>query len=379
MVGCVPGMWRGYAAVIIFAVLFGCSSIEFETPPAPDQQRLDQLLSGELILGRHWQAQALPELDLFELTSDMKAFAENAVVGLPNRYQRAKALHEALVLPRHLGGRGLTYNIFITNTPQQAFDTGQVNCVSFTFLYVAMARHLGLDARVNEVDIPPSWDLREREAFLFLRHVNAKIRLGIDDNLVLDLEMDRYSPAFAQRLISEDQAAAQFYNNRGMELSAAREPEHAFLYLRKALLLDDQQSYIWSNMATLYRRQRLYLHAEAAYLQGLRLDPKDLTIISNLSGLYAAMGREQEAQAYFQRAERHRAGNPYYLFSLAREALESGQPEEALRLLQKPLRKHKREPRFFDLAAEVYRALGDEAEAQRMKERAERLRVTFLQ
>src|SRR5690606_22445049 len=141
---------------------------------------------------------------------------------------------------------------FITNTPQQAFDTGQVNCVSFTFLYVAMARHLGLDARVNEVDIPPSWDLREREAFLFLRHVNAKIRLGINDYLVLDLEMERYSPAFAQRLISENRAAAQFYNNRGMELLVDKQLESSFLYLRKALQLDDQQSYIWSNLGTFY-------------------------------------------------------------------------------------------------------------------------------
>lgn len=379
MVSCITQAWKKLYAASFVLLLSACASPGHGTPEAPDHHQLELALSGELILGRHWQPQDLPDLDLFELRPDMKTFAEHAVARTSGRYQRAQALHQALLLPSDRGGRGLSYSAFLTNTPQQAFDTGQVNCVSFTFLYVAMAHHLGLDARVNEVDIPPSWDLREREAFLFLRHVNAKIRLGINDYLVLDLEMERYSPAFAQRLISENRAAAQFYNNRGMELLVDKQLESSFLYLRKALQLDDQQSYIWSNLGTFYRRQGLFSLAEAAYLKGLRLQPNDLTIISNLSGLYRMMGREQQAQDYFQRAEKHRAGNPYYLFSLAREALDAGKPEEALQLLQKPLREHRKEPRFFELAAEVYNSLGNKLQARRMAEQAERLRVNFLQ
>jgi Flp pilus assembly protein TadD len=140
------------------------------------------------------------------------------------------------------------------------------------------------------VDLPPSWDLRNRDAFLFLRHVNAKVKLGHSDVVVIDLEMDRYSPAYEQRFISEALVTAQFYNNRGMELSAAGDVKQGFLHLRKALLLDDQQSYIWSNFGTLYHRQGLLPEAEAAYLYGLSLAADDLTIMTNLSTLYRRMG-----------------------------------------------------------------------------------------
>src|SRR5690606_10983671 len=201
-------------------------------------------LTGEQILGHHWAAEELPEHNLFLITEEMQDFAERAVSQKRRDFGRAEALQRALLLPPSKGGLGLVYNAEITQTPIDAFASRRINCVSFTFMYVALARHVGLDAYINEVDLPPSWDLRNKDAFLFLRHVNAKVKLPQKDTVVIDLEMDRYSPAYNQRFISEDLAAAQFYNNRGMELAAAGDVKRAFLHLRKALLLDNRQSYI---------------------------------------------------------------------------------------------------------------------------------------
>src|SRR5690606_27935437 len=234
---------------------------------------------GELLLGRHWLPEELPTYDLFMLTPEMREFAERAVSKQTRDFGRAEALQRALLLPVDQGGLGIIYNSELTETPAAAFAQRRVNCVSFTFMYVALARHVGLDAFINEVDLPPSWNLRSADAFLFLRHINVKIKLAHREEVVIDLEMDRYSSAYRQRHISEDLASAQFYSNRGMELSAAGDVQRSFLYLRKALLLDGGQSYMWSNFATLYRRQGFFPEAEAAYLYGLSLNANDLTII----------------------------------------------------------------------------------------------------
>ena len=320
--------WVTATALWLSVLLAGCATVLPGNGEEPDAQLLQLALSGEPLLGQPYSEASLPDRQLFELTPAMKAFAERHTAGIKGGFARARALHHALLTPSTAGGHGITYTAFYTLTGADAFDQRQANCLSFTLLYVTMARHIGLDAYVNEVDLPPTWDLRNQDAFLFLRHVNSRVKLRRDE-VVIDLEMDRYSSTYDQRLIPEKLVAAQFYNNRGMELSAEGEFKDAFLHLRKALLLDDQQSYIWNNMATVYRRNGYLKEAEALYLQGLQVDRGDLTIISNLSGLYRQLDEPEKAETFFRLAERHRNSNPYFLYYEANKSFESGDAEHA--------------------------------------------------
>lgn len=364
---------------LVFAVT-ACSNLPpFPQTAAHNAQSLERALSGELFLGRHWLPEELPAYDLFKLTPEMREFAERAVSKQTRDFGRAEALQRALLLPVDQGGRGIIYSSELTETPAAAFAQRRVNCVSFTFMYVALARHVGLDAFINEVDLPPSWNLRSTDAFLFLRHINVKIKLAHNEEVVIDLEMDRYSSAYRQRHISEDLAAAQFYNNRGMELSAAGDVQRSFLYLRKALLLETGQSYIWNNFATLYRRHGFLPEAEAAYLHGLSLNADDLTIISNLAGLYRILGDNERANYYFARAEQHRDTNPYYHFSRANFALQEQRPDEALTLIREAIKQRADEPRFYELAADIYDQLGNAAAAAKMRKKMQGLQLPLNQ
>lgn len=354
---------------LALAVLSGCVTVAPEGVDAPDAALLERALSGEPVLGRPYLEEELPERDLFELTPAMQAFAERHTAGARGNFAIAKALHNALLTPSFAGGHGITYTAFYTLTGAEAFEQRQANCLSFTLLYVTMARHVGLNAHVNEVKLPPTWDVRNEEAFLFLRHVNSKVKLRRDE-VVIDLEMDRYHTSYEQRLISEELAAAQFYNNRGMEIAAEGEVKDAFLHLRKALLLDDRQAYIWSNLATFYRRHGFLKEAEALYLRGLQIDRSDLTIMSNLSGLYQQLNEPEKAKIFFNLAERHRNSNPYFLYYEATRSLEAGDAEQARLLLQKAIQRQKSEPRFYDLGVKVYEALGDQKQAETMRQRA---------
>lgn len=355
---------------IIFSLvcfsLAGCSHQPVAGIERADQKKLQLALSGDA-MALSWAPETLPAYDLFALTPDMKNFAEQSVKGQRSTFMRAQALHSALLKPKSRGGAGLRYQGYVTGTPAEAFANGDVNCVSFTLLYVAMARHVGINAQVNEVDLPMSWDMRNNNTFLLLRHVNVKVRLGRDDALVVDLDMARYNPTYPQRTISDDLAAAQFYNNRAMEQVTRDNLSDGFFHLRKALLLEDGQSYIWNNFGTLLRRANLLEEAEAAYLHGLSLNARDMTIINNLMILYRYNGMPEKAEQYVRLAENYHRNNPFYRYSMAMESMENGDLTSARTRILEAINMRKNEPMFYDLAAAIYLALDDADEADRMQ------------
>lgn len=339
---------------------------------APSGADLQEILSGEVLLGEPVRPQDLPDYDLMRLSPMMEVIAEELAMMHSRTTRRAEALHHALLSSPMVGGQGIRYSALETTTAREAFESKRANCLSFTLMYVAMARHMGLDARVNDVKIPPSWRQRDNEAMLYFRHVNAKVRLPRGDELVVDLEMDRYSPVYEQTLISESLAAAQFYNNRGMELAAQSQPEQGFLHLRKALELDSTQGYIWGNLGTLYNRQGYPHQAELAYLAGLAQSPDDLTVMSNLSSLYKQLGETDKATYFLERAREHRESNPYYLYFRAQEKLAEKDLQGALGLLEQAIEQQEREPRFYELAAEIHERKNQSAKAEQMRRKQKR-------
>lgn len=374
---------------LLVAVCFGfwgCSSVVQKVPFLNEQGPVAKALSGELVLGRHFTAADLPQHELFELTPEMKRFATDVTAGITAADKKAEALHQALMTSVQLGGRGITYSAYTTNTGIDAFEQRQANCLSYTLLYVAMARHLGLKAEVNEVMLPPTWDMRAGDTYLFMRHVNAKVFMphtprswiraantaDVSD-IVVDLEMRRFRAHYKQNVIGKDLVAAQFYSNRGMELAAEGDTRAAFLYLRKALLMNDTQSYIWSNFGSFYRRLGFPAEAEAIYLHGLKVNPRDYTIMHNLAGLYKDIGNEERYRYYQERVRKHRNANPYYIYRLALEAAEQEDYKKALSLINKAIGKEKDEIRFYRLAVTIYDALGDSENAEHMRDKVYQL------
>lgn len=362
---------------MVMVLLPACVWLSSGKNDKPAEQVLQRALSGELILGKAFAESDLPERDLFELTPQMKAFAEKNIAGVKGNFSKVRALHTALMSPVSQGGAGITYSATYTLTGKEAFERAQANCISYTLLFVSLARHLGFDAHVNEVDLPPSWSMRDYDSIVFLRHVNAMVMLP-RDSVVIDLEMSRYNVNYKQRLISEELASAQYYNNRGMDLAALGDARNAFLHLRKALLLDAKQSYIWNNMGSFYLRNHFLSEAEALYLRGLELNSRDLTIINNLSSLYREMGEKEKADDYYQRAEQHRRNNPYYMYSNARKLFMKGEVEHARDLMKKAIAKEKHEIVFYELAVKIYDALDDQRNAAEMREKLERERSMRL-
>ncbi len=357
------------ASILMVLLVVGCSTIEKKAAQPEYSAEITELLSGQALMGHKVKADELPNIDLFAITPEMAAFAENAVAHSSDIFDKVKALHNALLLPVDDGGRGILYSAFTTEAPIKTFNEHKANCLSFSLLYVALARHLDLHAYINEVAVPPTWDMRASGLLYYMQHVNVKIPLPRNinkayftltpDDAVIDLEMNLYKSTYPQKTISDDVILAKFYSNRGMEYAAEGEYDKAFLYLRKALQENDQQSAIWNNFASLYRRKELFHETEIIYLQGLKLNPDDLTIMNNLSGVYHKMGNKKQALIYNNLAKHYRQANPYYQYLLAHSAYDSGDYKEALVYVKRAIEREKKEPRFYQLTANIYEKLGE--------------------
>jgi tetratricopeptide (TPR) repeat protein len=361
----------------ICLLLFGCSTLVQEPPYPIDQAALSRALSGELVLGRNFVASELPNENLLGLTPEMMAFAKAATSQVLQKDKKAEALHRALVTPTSAGGRGVTYSAYSTNSGIDAFEDRKANCLSYTLLFVSMARYLGLNAQFNEVILPPTWDMRSSNTYLFMRHVNVKVSFGrgsrwswVKDmtyadisDIVVDLELRRYRTNYPQKLIDENAMTGQFYSNRGMEVAAAGDDVGAFLNLRKAIAVENQESYIWSNFGSYYRRRGNLAEAEAIYLKGLSINRDDLTIMHNLAGLYKEIGLDERSQEFANKVRAHRNANPYYLYQMAQKAQSKNDLPKARKFIERALAKQQDEARFYRLAIEIYNALGDKLAA----------------
>lgn len=334
-----------------------------------------KLLSGKLILGQELDSSKLPNEDLFEVTPEMATFAAIATQGANTPLTKAVALHKALIKSEKEGGQGVKFNAKITESAPNTFAHKQANCLSFSILYVALARHLGLEAYINEVDIPPSWNMFADSSIFFMLHVNAIVRfpseargLGKVDYVVVDLQLDQYRPSYSQRTLSSELVDAQYYSNKSTEALAIGDKEKAFLYISRALQANQRQSYIWNNLAVIYRRANLPNEAELAYQKGLEVRPNDLTIMNNLAVLYRDTNRADKAEQYLSAVRRYRQSNPYQEYSLASSALVAGDPKAALVHIQQAINIENKEKRFYQLASTIYRELDQPSSSDDMQQ-----------
>ena len=377
-------MLNAYFKQVIFAglcltALAGCAAVK------PKESTLYSttvatILSGKAILGHEVTDDELPYVNIFAVTPEMEAFASEAVRHSESYFDKVKNLHIALLSPVQAGGLGITYNTYVTEVPKVSFQQRNANCLSFTLLYVALARSVGIKAYVNEVQIPPTWDLRKEKDMVFLRHVNVKVPILTTsvnflkrDEVIIDLEMNRYKSNYSQHQISDAAAEAQFYSNRAMEYLEQGNVEDSFLSLRKSIKLNDGESYVWSNLGALYGRKQLWVEAELAYLHGLELAPEDLTIRNNLAYLYTQIGEKEKAQKYLRLAQRYRESNPFYQYSVALSAYEQNEYSEALEYTLRAIDREKNDTRFYELAADIYAKLGQESKVVKMKDKIKRL------
>ncbi|MFT5578084.1 MAG: Flp pilus assembly protein TadD [Paraglaciecola psychrophila] len=293
------------------------------------------------------------DLQLLQLSPAMLDFLEQHV-GRPNNPERALRLLLLAIVER--GDFKLEYDT-TTGTAAETFANGRGNCLSFTNMFIAFARELGLDARYQQVDIPPYWG-RQGDSFIFNLHVNVSLILKGEEQ-VIDFNMVNFRPNYRRRVISDVQAKAHFYNNIAVEEMLAGNPLQAFRRFRSGLALAPSSAPLWSNLGNLYQRGGHFEHARSSYFQALSQNRNHYVAMTNLQKLYLSRGEDQRAQFYGQQVASHRQQNPYYRFELGKEALAKQDYPAAIAHLRYAISRKQQEDRFYFLLGEVYLQQGD--------------------
>jgi len=312
---------------------------------------------------------ALPEVtreDLLTVTPEMSAFLDGYTSPEQKEGFRLKRLLYAIM------GEGTFELVYddITRTAAETFRDQRGNCLSFTNMFVAMARHVGLDASYQEVEVPAEWSL-SGQAFLLSQHVNVFLQLSHDETRIVDFNILDFNTAYGRRVIADERARAHYYNNIGVEHMLNGDTALALANFREGIREDPTFAPAWTNLGILHRREGYPAHAEAAYLQALEADRFNLVALSNLGSLYEHEGMEERAAEYRARVATHRNKNPYFRFYTASEAFVSGDYQAAIGHLKYAIRKRDDEPRFYSLLSLSYLMSGDQAAARRWMEKAE--------
>lgn len=330
----------------------------------------DELLAGTP-LGLPEAPGLIEDEQVLALSPGMRTFvAENVSPGA-DRATRLRQLGRAVI-------RGRDFHLKYDETTRTAaltFQDRRGNCLSFSNMFVAMARATGLDARFQEVYSPPDWSFRA-DTFVLNRHVNVLVDLGQDGEHVVDFNMEDFRTSYDRREIRDERALAHFYNNLAVERMQAGEAAAALGYFRRAARHDPSFSPAWTNLGILYHRSGHVSHAEAAHLQALQADSTDLVAMSNLAGLYERQGERSLAAEYRKRASDHRSRNPYYRFQLAREAFQAGRYDAAIGYLHEAIDRKKNEDQFYFLLGLCWLKKGDPQAARRWVARAEAVAAT---
>lgn len=359
-----------FFCLVLTAMLAGCSGVPARENVTPAEETW--ILNGAGLWNRSGGEQALPEESVLVLTDRMKRFAETMTAGQSTDRAKVRALFQAILSP---GLLGLQYNTDATYTAAQAFEKAQANCLSFTLMLIAMARHLGLRAEFNEVDVPPVWGMQDLDTLVLYKHVNAIFSLNSGGKQVADLAMEEYDTSYQQRTIPDRLAVAQHYNNRAMEYLFEGRFDDAQRYLAKAISIDSKVSYFWSNLGAVYGRAGQLRAAEIAYWKAMQTDPGDYAAISNAARLFAQTGKTGLAEKLERRAAYYRQRNPYYRYKQGLDALAKMDYESAREHAQAAIRAYDKEHRFHFLLGAAYRQLGDWERAQSSFERA--IALTF--
>jgi tetratricopeptide (TPR) repeat protein len=356
-------------ATLMLAAVLAVNACAFRHGDAPKMGAKDitsQMLLDASPLAAGAELENLSQLDILALSPEMKAFIDSHLEEGLSKSARLQRLLYALM------GEGVFELVYDerTYTAEGTFQRQRGNCLSFTNMFVAMARYAGLDAHYQEVDIPPLWSSAGHTALLN-QHINVFLPLVAGRDHVVDFNIRDYSPSQDVRIISDDRARAHYFNNIGVEEMLGGDTTLAFANFRQALREDSSFSPAWVNLGSLYRRDGYYEYAESAYLRGLEADDDSLVAMSSLANLYQQQGYDELAAEYLGRVEAHRMRNPYYRFHLATVAFNNGDYDGAIDEAKYAIRMRDDDPKFYSLVSFGYLMSGDQKKARKWMEKAE--------
>ena len=236
-----------------------------------------------------------------------------------------------------------SYRIGHSTVAAETWASRRGDCLSLTVLTYALARELGLQATMQEVPVPTSFDRRGGVDYL-VGHVNLFINHAVANELNLTQALGRgviidFEPTIGSGRIglelTEGMMLARYLNNLGAEFLARADRNQAYAHFKAAMLADPQFWPAQTNMAGLYRSAGYGPAAENLLLWvASHADTPD-TALRSLQRMMLAQGREADAANFEAQLIARQAQDPYHWISLGLEQYRAQNYRAAIDALEK--------------------------------------------
>ena len=250
-----------------------------------------------------------------------------------------------LLVSRLYGPNGirLSYTSGHSTGASETWHNKRGDCLSLTILAYAAARHLGIDAHMQEVRTALLVDRRDGVDFVN-SHVNVFFRSASEvtvngqtfgaGRFIIDFEPQAGSRRAGQWL-TESAIVARYYNNRAAQYLLQNDVQRAYAYYRAAIELAPEYAAPFSNLAQLYVRHGLLVGAEQLLRHAIALDGASYAPLWAMHQLLTAQGRSAEAQHYATLLTKRQDDDPYHWMGMGLPALKDGRNFAAIRAMER--------------------------------------------
>lgn len=225
-----------------------------------------------------------------------------------------------------------TYSNRETLTAAEAFFRREGNCLSFTNLFVSLARSLDLPVTTALVKRSRASE-KEGDLIVVNNHVVATFDWNTKAEF-FDFDQRRHEPPTQFRPLDDMWITALYLNNKGADELRTGHPDIAIRYFEDAVRLAPDFAAAWGNVGVAKRRLGDINGGLQAYEKALAIEADNPTILNNLSSLYRALGRHQEADNALTAANLTLA-SPHVLIVRGDLELTQGRPDRAERLYKR--------------------------------------------
>jgi Flp pilus assembly protein TadD len=259
-----------------------------------------------------------------------------------------------------------------TLTAEEAFTVRNGNCMSFTSLFVALSRSLGLPTFLVAVKRQPGVEKADN-LVIVNRHVVAGYQSPTEIQ-VYDFFVTSSNPYLSRRVIDDLAASAIYHTNIGGLAIRRGNHDEALRNLEIATVLAPAWAPAWVNLGVVQSRLGHEEAAFSAFQRALAAEPGNSSALVNLANIYKAQGREEEARtAMLAAADGTR--NPFTLIAMADTEMVRGNADEARQYLRRARWWYGKEPEVYDALARLAVLEGEDAKAEKLRHRATELRM----
>lgn len=327
-------------------------SLDPPTPVLPEN-----LLSGELLFDDPNSIPFVEPVNLVAVSDSMREFVTPDIRFASSSSQKLKHLLRKLVDHGYLIDG---YAPRLTQTAAQTFESKMGNCLSYTNLFIALAREAGLRAEYEVIESSPIFDAIDG-VLLRQHHITAWVHShdrfsGINRQISVSFNAVEL-PRRDRKRIPMKLAQAFYYTNEGIQLWLGGEEAKAFAYLRRAIQLAPYQDDFWINMAVIYVDRGLAEEGKELYSIALELNPESVPAMAGVVRTAGILNDRDTYDKYVDKVVDARLANPYFHFAKAQQAVREGSLKAARDSMKRAVEVKDDDPRFYDYLGKIYTEL----------------------